>query len=123
VSPARQRRVLLRLSTEEHERVKAAAVGSGMTAAGFAAEATLAAAEERRADLGDPRQAALQEALGVLMAARTAVNTAAGTLGDLVVGARDGETPAGLTAALEAYRLAVEHLDAAAAEVRRGLPR
>jgi hypothetical protein len=122
--PARQHRVLLRLSTEEHDRVRSAAAAAAMTAAGFAAEAALAAAEDRDLAVMDPRHAALKEALGVLIGARTAVGCSAAAVADAVVALHaTGRSCGGLAEALEAYRVAVEHLDAAAAEVRRGLPR
>lgn len=45
--PRRQRRILLRLSDQEHELIQAAARRGGYTMAGYAAEATLAAAAGR----------------------------------------------------------------------------
>jgi hypothetical protein len=79
--PRRPRRLLLRLSDQEHELVQQAAQRGGNTMAGYAAEATLAAAAGRLLDVGaDSGRALLRDALGELMAARTAVNRFGGNV-------------------------------------------
>lgn len=73
--PRRERRVLLRLSDREYNLVQGAAWRDGYTMAGYAAEATLAAAGGHLVAAGnDADRAALREALAELMVARTAVN-------------------------------------------------
>lgn len=67
--PSRERRVNLRLSDEEYEALAGAAATAGLTPAGFATEAALAAARGG----GMPEHRALRALLVELMAARTQV--------------------------------------------------
>jgi len=123
--PRRERRVLLRLSDQEHELVLEAARRGGYTMAGYAAEATLAAATVRLADTGtDAERALLRDALGEPMAARTAVNRFGGNVNQAVAALHaSGAAPVWLRDAVVLCRRAVERVDEAVTQVRRGLSR
>jgi hypothetical protein len=123
--PRRQRRVLLRLSDEEHELIQAAACRGGYTMAGYAAEATLAAAADRLVVAGgDADRMLLREALAALMSARSAVNRFGGNVNQAVAVLRaTGAPPVWLGEAVALCRRAVERVDEAVAQVRHGLPR
>lgn len=121
-SPPRRRRVLIRLSDDEYARIECAAHDGGFTLAGFAAEATLAAAGPVAApDRSD--RTVLQDALRELMAARAAVNRYGGNVNQAVAALNaTGERPEWLCHAVVACSRAVERVDAAVGELRRGLP-
>lgn len=123
--PRRQRRVLLRLSDQEHEHVHAAATRGGYTMAGYAAEATLAAAAGHLVAAGvDADRAALREALAELMVARTAVNRFGSNVNQAVAALNaTGTVPVWLGEAVALCRRAVEGIDETVALVRRGLAR
>jgi uncharacterized protein (DUF1778 family) len=110
--------VLLRVSEAEHEALTAAAAASGLTVAGFAAEAALAAA--RRSVTTPP---GLREALAELLAARTQVRRY-GVLVDQAVAAWHavGEPPGWLSRAVAGAERATARVDEAVAELRRRLP-
>ena len=116
----RQRRVSLRLSEEEHAVLLAASATLGLTPAGFAAEAALAAAGGE----GVPDHAALRAALVELMAARTQVRRYGVNVNQAVLRLNAGEpAPRWLAGAVEKADRAVARVDAAAAEVAEVLRR
>lgn len=117
-SPPRRRRVLIRLSDDEYARIVSAALVSGLTLAGYVAEVALSAQAPRRDD-----RTVLREALLELMAARAAVNRYGGNVNQAVAALNaTGEHPAWLVHAVNACSRAVERVDAAVIELRRGLP-
>jgi hypothetical protein len=110
--------VLVRLSDEEYARVVSAARISGLTLAGYTAEAALSALAP-----GQDDRTVLREALRELMAARAAVNRYGSNVNQAVAALNaTGESPAWLAHAVNACRRAVERVDAAVGELRRGLP-
>jgi hypothetical protein len=117
--------VSLRLSEEEHAVLLAASATLGLTPAGFAAEAALAAARGE----GVPDHAALRAALVELMAARTQVRRYGVNVNQAVLRLHAGEpAPRWLAGAVERAARAVARVDAVAAELagilrRRGARR
>jgi hypothetical protein len=112
--PGRERRVNLRLSGEEYSALVAAAGMAGLTPAGFATEAALAAARgEAVPDHGRLRQLLLE-----LMAARTQVRRYGVNVNRAVAQLQAaGEAPGWLERAAAGADRGVARLDAAAGEV------
>jgi len=123
--PRRQRRVLLRLSDQEHGLVLQAARRGGYTMAGYVAEATLAAAAGCLIDAGaGADRALLRDALGELMAARTAVNRFGGNVNQAVTALHaSGTAPVWLRDTVMLCRRVVERVDEAVTQVRHRLSR
>lgn len=112
--PARDRRVLLRLSEEEHSALVEAAGRAGLTAAGFCAEAALAAA--RGEPVPDHRQ--LRQLLIELMAARTQVRRYGVNVNRAVAQLHaTGEAPGWLERAAAGADRGVARVEATAADV------
>lgn len=112
--PSRDRRVNLRLSDAEFAALAAAAGTAGLTPAGFATEAALAAARGE----GMPEHRALRSLLVELMAARTQVRRYGVNVNRAVAQLQaTGEAPGWLERAAAGAQRGVERLDAAAGEV------
>ena len=108
----------LRYSEAELADVAAAAWRSGLTPAGFAAEAALAAARGTSPPASEPWREALLE----VMAARTQVRRLASNVNQAVRALNGtGEAPDWLDRAVAVTARAVERLDGAAAELSRRL--
>ena len=117
--PGRGRQVKLRYSEEELGDVTAAAARSGLTPAGFAAEAALAAARGTTPPAAEPWREALLE----VMAARTQVRRLGTNVNQAVRALHGtGEAPEWLDRAVALTARAVERLDGAAADLSRRLP-
>jgi hypothetical protein len=119
--PARDRRVLLRLSEEEHAVLVGGAARAGLTAAGFAAEVSLAAARGEAV----PQHAGLRGLLVELVAARTQVRRYGVNVNRAVAQLNaTGVAPGWLERAAAGADRGVARLDAAAGQVgavlRRG---
>jgi uncharacterized protein (DUF1778 family) len=118
--PGRGRRVQLRLSEEEFAALAEAAREAGLTAAGFAAEAALAAA--RGEPVPDHRR--LRSLLVELMAARTQVRRYGVNVNRAVAQLNaNGGAPSWLERAAMGAQRGVARLDDAASEVGRMLRR
>lgn len=118
--PSRERRVNLRLSDDEYAALAEAAGTAGLTPAGFATEAALAAARGE----GMPEHRALRALLVELMAARTQVRRYGVNVNRAVAQLQaTGETPGWLERAAAGADRGVARLDdaagAAAAILRR----
>lgn len=109
--PRRDRRVLLRLSEEEYQDLAKAALGSGLTPTGFAAEAALAAA-------GKPAAGPLRLALVEYMQSRTQLRKVGVNLNQAVSQINaTGAAPLWLERVVERVAAAVERNDVATEEV------
>jgi hypothetical protein len=107
----RSRRVNLRLDEDEHAAIAAAALRTGLTPAGYAAEVALANALDRR----PPEEDDLRPALLELMQARTQVRRYAVNVNQAVRELNaTGSPPAWLVRAVAVASQAVARLDAAA---------
>ena len=115
---------MIRLSDDEYTRIARAAGDSGLTLAGFAAEATLsAAAGSAVVAPGEGERTVLREALRELMAARTAVNRFGSNVNQAVAALNaTGNPPEWLVHAVNICRRAVERVDEATGHLRRALP-
>lgn len=112
--PSRERRVNLRLSDEEFETLAGAAGTAGLTPAGFATEAALAAARGE----GMPEHRALRALLVELMAARTQVRRYGINVNQAVAQLQaTGEAPGWLERAAAGANRGIARLDDAAGEV------
>ena len=106
--------MLLRLSDEEHAGLVDAAKRTGMTGAGFAAEAALSAARGKAM----PEHQALRAVLLELVAARTQVRRYGVNLNQAVAQLHaTGEAPVWLERAAAGADRGVDRLDAVAGEV------
>jgi uncharacterized protein (DUF1778 family) len=112
--PGRHRRVLIRLSDDEHELISAAAAAAELTPTGYAAAAALAAAAGVAPPEADRESEELRGLMRQLMAARSAVVRLAEDL-RRAPGDRDLADLAGRCAA------AVSTVDETSAAVRRRL--
>jgi uncharacterized protein (DUF1778 family) len=116
--PARSARVFLRLSTDEHEDLVAAAGRAGLTPTGFAAQAALAAARGQE----PPAAVLLREALAEVMTARTQVRRFATNVNQAVAALHSvGQPPEWLGQAVELTTRATQRLDEAAQQLSRRL--
>jgi hypothetical protein len=116
--PGRSRQVKLRYSEDELADVAAAASRSGLTPAGFAAEAALAAARGTSPPASEPWREALLE----VIAARTQVRRFGSNVNQAVRALHGtGEAPDWLDRAVAVTARAVERLDGAAADLSRRL--
>jgi len=112
--PGRHRRVLIRLSDEEHDLLQEAAAAADLTPTGYAAAAALAAATGTAPPDADAQSEDLRALLRQLMAARSAV----AQLAEGLRGAPGGAMPAQLVARCAQ---AVALVDDTSAAVRRRL--
>jgi hypothetical protein len=112
--PGKGRRVYLRLSEEEYAALADAAGTAGLTPAGFATEAALAAARGE----GMPEHRALRALVLELMAARTQVRRYGVNVNRAVAQLQaTGEAPGWLERAAAGADRGVARLDAATAQV------
>lgn len=120
--PQRPHRINGRFSDSELQEIKTAAAWSGLTPAGFCAEAALAAARGGAATGPGSRHETLRELLRQLFASRTAVNRF-GTNVNQVAAAYNstGEMPSHADAAIALCGRAVDRLDEIAALIRAAL--
>jgi hypothetical protein len=118
--PSRERRVNLRLSEGEYAALTEAAATAGLTPAGFATEAALAAARGE----GMPEHRALRSLLLELMAARTQVRRYGVNVNQAVAQLQStGDAPVWLERAAAGTDRSVARVEAAAAEVAAVLRR
>jgi uncharacterized protein (DUF1778 family) len=118
--PSRERRVNLRLSEGEYAALMEAAATAGLTPAGFATEAALAAARGE----GMPEHRALRAMLVELMAARTQVRRYGVNINQAVAQLQaTGEAPGWLERATAGADRAVARVEAVAGEVAAVLRR
>jgi len=118
--PSRERRVNLRLSEDEYAALSDAAATAGLTPAGFATEAALAAARGE----GMPEHRTLRALLLELMAARTQVRRYGVNVNQAVAQLQaTGEAPGWLDRAAGGADRGVARVEAAAGEVAAVLRR
>lgn len=114
----RDQRVRLRLTIDELTTLSEAASQSGLSLSAYAAEAALAAAEQRRPPLGEP----LRRGLADLLDARAQLRRLATNVHLAGVALqRDGVPPAWLEAAVRDVAAAVANVDDAAMALTRAL--
>jgi len=109
-------RVNIALDDAENAIVTAAAGAAGLTRAGYAAIATVAAASQGATPELDPMRAAVAE----LLAARTAVNRIGGNLNQATAALNaTGAAPVWLGDVVAIVARTIERVDAAVGELRR----
>jgi uncharacterized protein (DUF1778 family) len=121
--PARSRRVYLRLSTEEHTGLVAAAARLGMSTAGFCTEAALGAVATGQIQGAEAAREQLRELMGELFAARIAVNRFGTNVNQAVAELHScGTSPVWLAEAVGLCGRAVGRVDAVCEQICRLLP-